>query len=298
MTAEVERSRAVARVLWATLALNLVVAGSKIAYGFHAHALSIRADGFHSLTDSTNNLIGLVALWIAVRPPDRGHPYGHHKFELLAAALVGVSLIAMAIDVVRSAFERLAGGSSETPDIGGAAFAVLLGTLCVNVLVAGVEWREGRRLQSSFLMSDATHTGADVAVTLGVLVATLLVRRGWLIADVVAALAVASFVAWAGVSVLRKNLSSLADAAQVDAKRIEALAVAVPHVASAHKIRSRGSPTAKFVDLHIQITPELDVVEAHRVTHQVIDTIKANVSGVTDVLVHTEPAGDPDDRGT
>ena len=92
-----ERARAVRRALLVTWFLNLAVAGSKIAYGTLNHALSIRADGFHSLTDSANNLIGLLGITIASRPADPGHPYGHHKFEILAAGVVGISLLAMAL---------------------------------------------------------------------------------------------------------------------------------------------------------------------------------------------------------
>ena len=71
----VERQRAVRRVIWITFALNIAVAASKIAYGSFAHALAIRADGFHSTTDSVNNIAGLVGIWMASRPPDEGHPY-------------------------------------------------------------------------------------------------------------------------------------------------------------------------------------------------------------------------------
>src|SRR5687767_15568409 len=110
-----ERTVAIARVLWVTFALNVVVALAKIAYGHTVHALSIRADGFHSLTDSSNNLVGLLGVYLASRPADAGHPYGHHKFEVLAAGLVGLSLLVMAFDVARSAFLRLAGGPVVPP---------------------------------------------------------------------------------------------------------------------------------------------------------------------------------------
>src|SRR5690242_21778853 len=119
-----QRTAAVTRVLWVTLGLNVVVAVAKIAYGHAVHALSIRADGFHSLTDSTNNLVGLAGVWIASRPADAGHPYGHHKFEVLAAGAVGLSLLGMAFDVARGGIDRLRGTPAPLPDIRPAAFAV------------------------------------------------------------------------------------------------------------------------------------------------------------------------------
>jgi len=287
---EADATRAVRRVIWVTLALNLAVAGAKIAYGHVAHALSIRADGFHSLTDSSNNLIGLIGVMIASRPADAGHPYGHRKFEVIAAGIVGLSLLAMAADVVRTGLERITSAGAPVPAIDAAAFVVLLGTLAVNVSVARWEHARGTTLGSPFLLSDAAHTRSDVFVTLGVLATAVLVRLGLPEVDAAAALFVAGFIAWAGIGVLRENLGYLADSARLPPAAIEHVACVVPGVASVHKIRTRGMPGMIYVDLHIQVAPTLTVVEAHRVTHWVIDAIKREFSGVKDVLVHTEPA--------
>jgi cation diffusion facilitator family transporter len=293
--AEAGRARAVRGVLWITLGLNLAVAAAKIGYGHAVHALSIRADGFHSLTDSTNNLVGLGGVWIASRPADAGHPYGHHKFEVLAAGLVGLSLLGMAYDVAKGGIDRLRGAPIPPPEIGTMAFVVLVGTLLVNMVVARWERRRGSELGSTFLQSDALHTSSDQLVTLGVLASVGLVRAGFGVVDVVAAIGIAGFIAWAGIGVLRTNLAYLADAARLDPEAIVAVARTVPGVASAHKVRTRGMPGSIYVDLHIQVARHLTVVDAHRVTHEVIDAIKLGFSGVRDVLVHTEPArpGEP-----
>lgn len=284
------RANAVRRVLLVTLGLNVAVACAKIGYGHAAHVLSIRADGFHSLTDSSNNLIGLVGVGLASRPADDGHPYGHGKFEVIAAGIVGLSLLGMAVDVAYSSFERLTGAFVPAPTIDLGAFAVLLVTLAVNVGVARWEGARGKELHSPMLLSDAAHTRSDVLVTLGVLVTVLVVRLGLPLADVVAAVGVAGFIAWAGIGVLRQNLGYLADSATLDPTEVERVACSVPGVASAHKIRTRGMPGSIYVDLHIQVAPTLTVVDGHRVTHWVIDAIKTEFSGVRDVLVHTEPA--------
>ena len=282
------------RVLLWTLLLNLVVAAAKVTYGTLTHTLSIRADGYHSTTDSINNLIGLAGIWLGSRPPDRGHPYGHRKFEVVAAGMVGLALLGMAFDVAMGLVERLK-GTAELPVIDVGSFIVLGGTLAVNVVVARYERREGERLESSFLLSDAAHTRSDILTTSGVLVSVVCVRMGLVVADLIAAIAVACFICWAGISVLRANLSYLLDAAQVDEARVREAVLVVPGVASTHKIRSRGAPGAIHVDLHIQIAPHLNVEQAHTVTHWVMDAIRREISGVVDVVVHTEPArrGEP-----
>jgi cation diffusion facilitator family transporter len=279
------------RVLWITLGLNLAVAASKIVYGHLTGVLSIRADGFHSLTDSVNNLVGVLGVYFAARPADAGHPYGHAKFEVLAAGIVGLSLLGMAYDVLTSAIGRLF-YEAPPPRLDALAFVVLAVTLGVNLTVARYERVQAERLGSPFLASDAAHTSSDVLVTLGVIVTVGLVHAGYAILDPVMALGIAGFIAWTGVKVLRQNLRYLADAAALEPEAVRAIVVTVAGVAGAHKIRTRGAPGDVHVDLHVQVARHLDVITAHRVTHWVIDAIKQHIPGVTDVVVHTEPAAE------
>ncbi|RYZ01564.1 MAG: cation transporter [Myxococcales bacterium] len=286
-----EAARRVARVLWVTLGLNASVALSKIAYGHASGVLSIRADGFHSLTDSVNNLVGLLGVHFAARPADAGHPYGHAKFEVLAAGCVGLSLLVMAYDVLTSAAARLT-GTAAAQQLDPRAFVVLSVTLGVNVAVARYERRQSEVLGSTFLASDAAHTSSDVLVTLGVIATVALVQAGFPILDPVMALGIAGFIAWTGVQILRQNLRYLADAAVLEPHAVRDVVLRVAGVASVHKIRTRGSPGDIHVDLHVQVARHLDVVAAHRVTHWVIDALKSQLTGVTDVVVHTEPAAE------
>jgi cation diffusion facilitator family transporter len=276
-------------VIWITLALNLAVALAKIAYGTLSNTIAIRADGFHSATDGINNVAGLVALWVASRPPDREHPYGHQKYEILVAALVGLSLLVMAYDVVQGAVRR-SFGDAPLPDVDRGAFLVLGATLLVNLFVARYERRKGDELASPFLISDSAHTRSDVLVTIGVIVAVVLIRLGYPVFDLIAAGVVAVFIALAGIAVLRQNLGYLADTSLVAEAQVRQIVLDVPGVASTHKIRTRGTPGRIYMDLHIQIAPHLNVVQAHEVTHWVIDALKRGIDGVVDVTVHTEPA--------
>lgn len=277
------------RVLWVTLALNIFVAVLKIAYGTLTHTLSLRADGFHSLTDGANNVLGLVGVWWAARPPDEEHPYGHERTEVIAASLIGASLLLVAWEVAGGAVERASNsGAAPAPDLG--SVAVLLVTLLVNVAVTRYEARKALELRSTFLASDASHTASDVLVTMGVLATLGGIWLGLAWLDWAAAIGIALFILVTGARVLWRNVGYLMDTAQVDGQRIHAIACRVPGVAGAHKIRTRGVPGTIRVDLHIQIAPHLDVVQAHEVTHWVIEAVQQDIEGVRDVVVHTEPA--------
>jgi cation diffusion facilitator family transporter len=289
MDPSAQRAREIRRVLLVTLVLNALVATLKLVYGTVSHTLSLRADGFHSLTDGTNNLVGLVGIWWAARPPDEGHPYGHERTEVIAASAIGASLILVAWEVARGALERM-GDAAATPHPDAGSVAVLLLTLLINVGVARYEARKGKALGSTFLQSDASHTASDVLVTLGVLMTLAGVRLGLAWLDWVASCVIGVFILVTGARVLWRNVDYLMDAAQVDAARIHAIACAVPGVAGTHKIRTRGVPGNIRVDMHIQIARHLDVVQAHEVTHWVIAAVKREIEGVHDVVVHTEPA--------
>ena len=128
MTSPRNRYRSIRNVLWAVLALNLAVALAKLVYGIMSHSAAMEADGFHSLFDGASNVIGLVGMWFASRPPDAEHPYGHAKFETFAAALIGIMLALAGYTVGRGAIDSLLGRGVPT-EVTTISFAIMLGTL-------------------------------------------------------------------------------------------------------------------------------------------------------------------------
>ena len=159
------------------LALNLAVALAKLFYGIISHSAAMEADGFHSLFDGASNIIGLVGMWFASRPADEGHPYGHAKFETVAAAVIGILLAFAGYTVGKGAIDSLTGSGVPT-EVTTISFAIMLGTLAVNLFVTTWERRAGKRLGSEILVADASHTLSDVMVSSGVIVSLILVKVG------------------------------------------------------------------------------------------------------------------------
>src|SRR5262249_51986505 len=135
------RHHEVGAVLVRVLLLNLGVAVAKIAFGYVSGAISILSDGFHSLTDAGSNVVGLVGVRRAGRPPERALPYGHRKYEPVAAAAVTISLLLIVVEVLRNAFNHLTGRSAP-PEIPTAGFVIMLATAGVNLFVIRYESRE------------------------------------------------------------------------------------------------------------------------------------------------------------
>src|SRR5262249_8041893 len=152
---------------------NLGVALAKIVFGYASGAISILSDGFHSLTDTASNVVGLVGIRAARRPPDEDHPYGHRKYETVAAAAVTVFLLLVVIEVLRHAFNQLSGRSTEPPSITVTSFVVMLMTIGVNMFVVRYESRQAEQLASEVLLADATQTRGDVWTSLTVIAALI-----------------------------------------------------------------------------------------------------------------------------
>src|SRR5262252_5282421 len=161
--------RGVRRVLFVTLALNVVVVAGKLVAGLLADSLSVVSDAIHSSVDSLNNIVGLVVMKYATAEPDEGHPYGHAKFETLAAFAIAGFLFVTCYQIALSAIKRVIAHETPAPEITALTIGVMVGTIICNIFVTVYERREGRRLQSAFLIADSTHTRSDVMVSCSVL---------------------------------------------------------------------------------------------------------------------------------
>jgi cation diffusion facilitator family transporter len=279
----------VRRVLWITLALNLAVSGSKIVVGFLSSSLAMVADGYHSLVDGSNNVIGLIVAAYAFAPPDRGHPYGHRKFETAATSLIGIALLALAWELVQGAYGRI--HDPSLPEIGPLNWAVMVATMGVNLFVSGYEAREGRRLKSAFLLADSTHTRADLYVSAGVIGSFVAARLGLGWADPLVAAAIAAIIAWQAGRILLSAFHVLTDRAAIPAERLTTLAAAVPGVLRVHGVRTRGWGDAVYVDLMVHLDGAMSLREAHDVADRIEEELSKAHPEIVDVVVHLEPEG-------
>ena len=287
VTADATR-RGVRRVLLATLGLNVLVSVSKIVVGEFSGSVSMVADGYHSLTDGANNVVGLVVTAFAFAPPDEGHPYGHRKFETAASLAIGLLLLSVAYHVLTEALTRAS--ASRVPDIGLWNWIVMVATLATNFLVAWWEAREGRRLASPYLLADATHTRSDIYVSLGVMASFAGARAGLSAVDVVVAMGIAGFIAVLAVRILVGSFHTLTDRAVIPAESLAGVVRDVPGVVSWSDIRTRGGPGLVYVDLIARVDGELTLREAHDVADAIEEAVRRSHPEVVDVVVHLEPA--------
>jgi cation diffusion facilitator family transporter len=281
------RDQEVSRTLWIVLVLNLLVAGLKLVFGVLSGALSLIADGFHSVLDGSSNVVGLVGLSVASRAPDADHPYGHRKFEALAALGISLFLFITCYEILTSVLGRFHG--SHVIEARWVTFAVVVLTIGVNTFVTRYERSQGTRLKSMILLADARHTQSDIFASVGVLVSLVAARFHVYTLDLVVAVIIAGFIAYSGYLIVTGAFSVLSDSQVVDPERVIRIATGVQGVTHAHRVRSRGLPDDIHVDLHLHVPADMSIASAHELAHEASSRIRSEIDGVSDVVIHVEP---------
>ncbi len=279
----------VRRVLIITLILNLAVVGLKVMVGLWTGSLSLLADALHSVTDSVNNVLGLVTSRMAAPEPDREHPYGHQKFEAIGALGIAAFLGIACFEILQSALERLLSGKIQPITISANELWILLLVLGINIFVAFYERKVGLRVGSPILIADAQHTMSDIWVTisvLGGLIGIWLWHVPWL--DLMLSFPVALLVFLSGWSVLQENLPWLVDKMAIAPEAIHQIVMEVPGVVNCHDIASRGVVGRQvFIEMHL-IVAATDVETAHGIT-EAVEAVLASRYHPVRVMIHVEP---------
>ena len=282
-----DRYTEIARILTRVLVVNLAVAAAKIALGYYTGAVSIVSDGFHSLTDSASNVVALVGVSVARRPPDANHPYGHRKYETMASIGILVFLIIVLVEVLSAATDRFLNGG--TPRVFPEGIAIMAITLAINVFVVSYELAAARRLRSEVLRADAKHTRSDVLTSGAVLGALVGVWLGYPILDPLAAVLVAVFIGHACWEIAQEASRILGDEIVIAEGEVREVLRTVPEVLGCEKIRTRGSADYVFLDLHLWLAPETPLQAAHARSHEAKDRLMARFPQLVDVVIHIEP---------
>jgi cation diffusion facilitator family transporter len=284
----------VRQVLLITLGLNLTVLAIKAVVGFWTGSLSLIADALHSVTDSSSNVLGLVAIQFASPYPDRDHPYGHQKFESVAALGIAGFLAIACFEICKGAIERMMTGGKDV-EISAVSLWLMLVVLGINIFVTYYERHVGEKIGSNILIADAHHTMSDIWVTITVLLGLIGIWIGnlnniawlkWL--DVILAFPVAILVFRSGWEVLRQNLPTLVDEMAIAPEAVEEIARTVEGVINCHDIATRGVVGRQvFIEMHM-IVSATDVESAHLITEAVEELLHERFNPAR-ITIHLEP---------
>ncbi len=286
----------VRKVLWFTLLLNLFVMALKLTLGIATGSLSLQADALHSITDSANNILGLIANRFSSPKPDREHPYGHQKFEAVGALGIAAFLGIACFEILRGAVEKIFLNTENTAiKVTSTELWLLLLVLGINIFVAFYERNIGRKVNSPILIADAKHTMSDIWVTIIVIAGLVgvwqaknlnILQLEWL--DVILAFPVALLVFYSGWEVIKENLPWLVDEMAIAPEAIHDTVMEVSGVLNCHEIASRGILGRQvFIEMHLVVDTN-DIIAAHQITETIEEHLEKRFGKVR-VLIHVEP---------
>lgn len=274
-----------------SIASNTLLIGLKVVAGALTGSVALITEALQSTADLVASVVAYVSIRKAEEPPDPEHPFGHAKFENLAAAFEGMLILVGAGIVIYESARRLFTGS-ELENLG-FGIAIIALSVMVNLVVSTYLYRRARQCSSPALEGDAAHLRTDAATSTGVLVGLAVVQltgAQWL--DPLIALAVAGAIVFAGVRLLTRSGRVLVDEAlpadDLEAVRQEIHGFGPRGVAGFHALRGRRAGARALVDLHVQFRAGTTLEAAHEVAHDLQDAIRVRLHGA-DVLIHLEP---------
>lgn len=268
----------------------LLTLGLKTTAYLLTDSVSLLSDAVESVVNLVAALTAFLCLWYSAKPVDTSHTYGHEKIEFFSSGLEGILILVAAGGIAWYAIQRLFHlRELERLELG--TFLSLAAAL-INLVVARILIRVGRRTNSIILEADGQHLMTDVWTSFGVLVGLVLVAiTGWVILDPILALLVAGNIVWTAWDLIARSFNGLMDHALPEGEQravraaIEALLRPGLHF---HALRTRQAGARKFVDFHLLVPGTWSVKEAHDFTELIEDAVRRALPGA-EVTVHIEP---------
>ena len=274
------------------LVANAFLASVKTLAGVFGHSQALIADGIESFADVISSLMVWRGVVVAAAPADAEHPYGHGKAEPIAAIGVTMMLIGAAFWIsVESVQQILVPHQSPRPW----TLIVLIVVIIAKESLFRFVRNEALVLESTAVHTDAWHHRSDAITSLAALIGIVIAvigGSGYESADDFAALIAAAIIAWNGLRLVGPALNELMDASPDNTltDRVRAVAGETPGVDEIEKCLIRKMGGRYFVDMHIEVDPNMTVERAHKIAHEVKDRVREKLPQIQDVLVHIEPA--------
>ena len=276
-------------VTYLSIVTNVGLCIVKLVVGLLSNSLALIADGIHSLSDLATDGAVLLGLHFGSKEPDQSHPYGHGRLETFSAVSVAVVLVVVGGGMIYYATIAIAKDEPAT--------AHLAVGIAAAVSIAAKEWlyrvtkKAAVQSHSSALYANAWHHRSDALSSIAVLIGFIALKFSFMHGDQVAAIAVGLMIIWVGVTIIGGSLRELTESA-VDPGTIEHIKNVINSDSSIrqwHQLRTRTVGREVFLDLHILVDPDLNVVAAHEISERLERTLEDQITRPINIVVHIEP---------
>lgn len=291
------REREIYKVTLVGSVVNVLLTVFKFIAGVLGRSAAMTADAAHSLSDLLTDAVVILFVRISAKPEDRGHDYGHGKYETLATTIIGLLLAAVAVGIgfhgVSDIVVWSRGGVLDSPGM------LAMWAAVVSVLLKEVVYQYtavyARKLDSSVMKANAWHHRSDALSSLGTLAGiggAIALGGRWAVLDPLASLVVAFFILRVACKLLKQGLRELLEASLPDEVEQEILSLVMSHpgVSDPHHLRTRRIGSRYAIELHIRMDGSMPLSEAHDCTREIEAALKQRFGQSTHINLHVEPA--------
>ncbi len=287
------RFRTAAVVTTVNAAANSLLALFKILVGYLGYSQALIADGLHSFSDLITDGLVLFAARMGSQSPDKEHPYGHRRIETISAVIISLVLIAVGLGIAYDSIHHLT-HRLHLQKPGWSVVVVAVVSVIANEGLFRYTLHQGNKIQSDLLRTNAWHNRGDALTSIIVLISVIGALFGVLWLDAIGALIIAALILKMGIRITWKSIKELIDTGVDEStlKKISGIISSVSGVVAIHQLRTRSHGDHVFVDVHIQVQPNISVSEGHYISEQVHLMLMNQLDCVADVTVHIDPEDD------
>ena len=286
---EIEKTAVRLSVL--SIVCNTLLSVFKLLAGILAHSGAMVSDAVHSASDVLSSFIVIVGVKLASKAPDKEHPYGHERFECVAAIVLAVVLLVTGLFIGHSALEKI-GASDQVAEIPArlAAVAAVVSILVKEALYWYTRFH-AKQIDSGALMAEAWHHRSDALSSVGALIGIVGARMGYPLLDPAASLVICCFIVKAAFDIFRDAVSKMVDHACSEEmeEALRRCACEQEEVVGVDRIRTRVFANRVYVDIEIACDGELTLSEGHAVAERVHRAVEEQFPKVKHIMVHVNP---------
>ena len=278
---------------------NLALSALKLTAGLIGRSSAMVADAVHSFSDLVSDVVVLVFARISGKGKDKGHDYGHGKFETLATTVVSLLLLVVAARMIASSVGQIRSALAGTPPSAPGVIALVAAVVSIAVKEILYQWtaRVGRRLSSSVMVANAWHHRSDALSSVGSLIgigAAILLGGKWTILDPLVGLVISVVIIVVAVKMSIPALAELTDASLPDdvEHKMTEIIDSVPGVSDVHELKTRRCGHYSIAEVHMVVRPDMTILEAHDLTVEAEQRLHAAFGDDMQVTIHVEPSVD------
>lgn len=276
--------------------VNFLLLVFKFFAGIAGHSAAMLADAVHSLSDFITDIVVIVFVRIAGKPEDKGHDYGHGKYETLATAIIGLLLLCVGFGIfwngASSIYTFLQGGQLESPGV--VALVAALVSIVSKEILYQYTVIQGKKLNSQAVVANAWHHRSDALSSIGTAIGiggAILLGDHWRVLDPIAAVVVSFFIMKVSVQLLIPCVDELLEKSLLDdvEKEIEQTVLSFPGVSQPHHLRTRRIGSYYAIEIHVRMDGKITLEEAHGTATAIENKLKEMFGKGTHVGIHVEP---------